>query len=212
MYQLESQTYFSHIRQDIIDIVRKYHASKLLEVGAGGCGTIVEIKKNGLAKHVTAVELFKIEGSLQESSYIDEFLNLDLNHDLSKIPNGEFDVVIAADVLEHLLDPWAAIAELKKKLTSSGILIVSLPNIRNLKTLKSIVLQGQFAYETEGVLDRTHLRFFCLKDMEQLCHSAGLGIIDRYFSIEKKSSLLKEMPSFIKEFLSSQIILTSKNL
>lgn len=208
MYQLDSNTYFAHVREDIISQL-KVPVDHLLEVGAGGCGTIVEIKKRGLASKVTAAELFKIENSLQNSPLIDSFLSLDLNSQVNLLPDHHFEVIIAADVLEHLTDPWRVLQELVTKLKHGGEMIISLPNLRNLKTLKKILVSGSFAYENEGVLDRTHLRFFCYRDMVRLIEGAGLRVKSESFSCESKSAVFRLLPRSLRELLSSQIIFTA---
>lgn len=210
MYQLDSNTYFAHVREDIISQLNG-PVGHILEVGAGGCGTIVEIKKRGLAREVTAAELFKIENSLQNSPLIDNFMTLDLNSQVNLLPDHKYEVIIAADVLEHLLDPWTVLRDLSKKLLPGGKMIISLPNIRNLKTMKSVFYSGSFAYVEEGVLDRTHLRFFCYRDMKRLIEGAGLSIDSVSFSCESKSPALKLLPRSLKEFLSTQIIFTAAN-
>jgi 2-polyprenyl-3-methyl-5-hydroxy-6-metoxy-1,4-benzoquinol methylase len=213
MYKLDNKTYFSNVREDILDLIKSSKFNHLLEVGAGACGTTVEIKKRNIASKVTAVELFKIENSLQDSPLLDSFLRLDLNKDLELLENDEYDALIAADVLEHLSDPWTVIKSLENKLKHNGTFILSLPNIRNIKTLKQIVMKGSFAYEDEGVLDRTHLRFFCHKDMRQLAREAGLEIEATSFSIDRKfRGMLKLLPHVIKELLSTQIILVLKKV
>lgn len=206
MYQLDSETYFNHIREDIIALFDT-PVEHVLEVGAGGCGTIVEIKKRGLAKVVTAAELFKIENSLQTSPLIDTFLSLDLNSQVQSLPANNYEVIIAADVLEHLVDPWKVLGELSQKLKPGGKMIISLPNVRNLKTLKQIFLNGSFAYRDEGVLDRTHLRFFCLFDMLHLIESASLKLQSITFSCDSKYRFSKFLPQIVRELLSTQIIL-----
>lgn len=213
MYQLDNKSYFSNVREDVLDLIKGSKFTHLLEIGAGACGTTVEIKKRNIALKVTAVELFKIENGYQDSPLLDSFLRLDLNKDLELLKNDEYDALVAADVLEHLSDPWSVMKSLKSKLKINGIFILSLPNIRNFKTLNQIVMKGSFAYENEGVLDRTHLRFFCHKDMRLLVQEAGFIIEVTSFSIDRKwGGVFKILPNVIKELLSTQIILVLKKV
>ncbi len=69
-----------------------------------------------------------------------------------------FDYIILGDVLEHLIDPWKIVNELKQYLKKDGYLVSSIPNIMHVSVLRNLVL-GNFTYEDSGILDKTHLRF-----------------------------------------------------
>ncbi|MBU1575612.1 MAG: hypothetical protein KJ869_00205, partial [Candidatus Edwardsbacteria bacterium] len=61
-----------------------------------------------------------------------------------------------------------AIRKIKRYLGKEGILIASIPNIREFKTICTLFFKGDFRYAEAGILDRTHLRFFCRKNMVEL--------------------------------------------
>jgi len=97
---------------------------------------------------------------------------------------------ICADVLEHLIDPWAAVDKIAAHLKKGGLLIVSIPNIREWKTLARIVFKGEFSYRPEGgIMDKTHLRFFCKKNIYQLLTTPSLS---PFYC--KPNFMLKEVP------------------
>lgn len=83
-----------------------------------------------------------------------------------------YDVIVAADILEHLVDPETLLSKLKTGLKREGILIVSLPNVANLY-IRLNLLVGRFPYHTKGLLDRTHLRFYTLKSMRKMLAKTG---------------------------------------
>ena len=91
-------------------------------------------------------------------------------------PEGSFDTVLCYDVLEHLRDPWSALAKLRALLRPGGRVHVALPNARHTAVWMPLVLRGRFAYAPAGVLDVTHLRFFARRDAEELVRSAGLEV------------------------------------
>lgn len=70
-----------------------------------------------------------------------------------------FDSIIAADVLEHLYNPWHALQRLRSLLAPGGAIYVSLPNVRNLNILSALAA-GEWRYAGAGILDITHVRFF----------------------------------------------------
>ena len=71
----------------------------------------------------------------------------------------EYDWIVCADVLEHLRDPGKVVRQFAGLLQTGGRLIVSIPNIAYLGVFLEL-LRGDFSYREEGLLDRTHLRFF----------------------------------------------------
>ncbi|MEA2443254.1 MAG: hypothetical protein QOJ12_546 [Thermoleophilales bacterium] len=87
---------------------------------------------------------------------------------------GEFDCVIAADVLEHLRDPWTALTRAAGHLRPGGVAVISLPNIRYWHTFWMLGRHGTWPRTDFGICDRTHLRFFTLKDAYELIDQAGL--------------------------------------
>lgn len=89
---------------------------------------------------------------------------------------GEFDVVIAADVLEHLVDPWSALRSFAELLEPGGRVVVSLPNVRNWETFWSLARHGSWPTRSQGIFDRTHLRWFTLRDAWDLVEQAGLVV------------------------------------
>jgi methionine biosynthesis protein MetW len=89
---------------------------------------------------------------------------------------GRFDCVIAADVLEHLSEPEAVLAAAVEHLEPGGTVVVSLPNIRYWHTFWALGVQGTWPRHDCGIFDRTHLRFFALRDAYALLHDAGLAV------------------------------------
>jgi methionine biosynthesis protein MetW len=92
-----------------------------------------------------------------------------------------FDAVVAGDVLEHLRDPWAALAFLASLLRPGGRVVVSVPNIAHW-TGRRALLRGRFPYAEHGLLDRTHLRFFTRTGARELVASAGLRVVAERFA------------------------------
>jgi 2-polyprenyl-3-methyl-5-hydroxy-6-metoxy-1,4-benzoquinol methylase len=168
-YSVKSKEYFSNIRLDIISLIPINPEQKILEVGAGTGNTLVYIKENNIAKEVMGVELMKIPGSNQENSLIDKFQIGNIENEDILASEEYFDIILCADVLEHLVDPWSAVDKISKYLKKGGLLIISIPNLREWKTLFKIIFKGEFNYKTDGgIMDRTHLRFFCKKNVSNL--------------------------------------------
>jgi methionine biosynthesis protein MetW len=87
----------------------------------------------------------------------------------------EMDVVLLADVLEHLRDPWSALAALRDTVAPGGRAVVSLPNIGHW-TARRALARGRFPYAEHGLFDRTHLRFFTRASAHELAARAGFAV------------------------------------
>ncbi|QEC47114.1 class I SAM-dependent methyltransferase [Baekduia soli] len=85
------------------------------------------------------------------------------------------DVVLCADVLEHLRDPWTVLAWLRTLLAPDGVAVISVPNIGHW-TARREVLRGRFPYADFGLFDRTHLRFFTYDSALELARRAGFDV------------------------------------
>ena len=89
----------------------------------------------------------------------------------------KFDVIVAGDVLEHLLDPWTTVASLAPLLAEGGHVVISLPHAGHNAVIACLVA-SDFAYQPWGLLDKTHIRFFGLHNIQALCERAGLKITE----------------------------------
>ena len=88
-----------------------------------------------------------------------------------------FDVILLADVLEHLRWPERTLLRMRHFLNPGGHLVVSLPNIANWKTRIGLLF-GRFEYQDQGILDRTHLRFFTKRSAEAMIWEAGYEVLE----------------------------------
>lgn len=89
--------------------------------------------------------------------------------------HGKFDVIVAADVLEHLRDPRACLGHLRRLLSDEGVLVVSTPNIAHGGVIASL-MQGSFEYRDTGLLDRTHIHFFTENSLRDVLKQEGFSV------------------------------------
>jgi 2-polyprenyl-3-methyl-5-hydroxy-6-metoxy-1,4-benzoquinol methylase len=189
-YTVKELTYFSNIRMDIISLIPLNPAQKILEIGAGAGNTLLFIKESNLAEEVMGVELMEIANSNQTNPLIDKFQIANIEQENIQAPEEYFDIIICADVLEHLVDPWSIIDKVSRCLKKDGLLIVSIPNIREWKTLFKVIFRGDFSYQSSGgIMDKTHLRFFCKKNIYQMLNTPILSTI-----YSKPNFMLKVVP------------------
>ena len=89
-------------------------------------------------------------------------------------PEAPFDCLIAADVLEHLVDPWATLRHLVGMLAPGAAVVVSVPNVFYWRALGRAIATRRWPREDEGIFDRTHLRWFGAEDAYELLARAGI--------------------------------------
>ena len=104
----------------------------------------------------------------------DEVVCADLDGPLPDL-HGPFDVIVFADVLEHLRDPLAAIRRILPALQREGTVWISVPNVAHLHVRLGLLF-GRFEYADRGILDRTHLRFFTKRSLRRFVADAGLSV------------------------------------
>jgi SAM-dependent methyltransferase len=87
---------------------------------------------------------------------------------------GTFDVVLYADVLEHLVDPLSELKKAAQFLAPDGVMIISVPNVAHW-SVRVNMLRGRFNYAPTGIMDATHLRWFTSRTLLQLLKRAGFA-------------------------------------
>lgn len=174
LYQEKDQAYFSTVRKDLISLLANQKFENLLEIGAGNGAGLIHLLEKGLVQNAYGIDLNEVEG-FQSDSRISHFWLGNIEEEDFGIKAESFDCIVCADVLEHLVDPWSAMNKIHKWLKPGGLFVLSIPNIREIATLSKIAFRGRFEYRPEGgIMDKTHLRFFCRRDVKDLVSHSGL--------------------------------------
>lgn len=165
--------YYNVPRSEMLGYIPK-SAKKVIDIGCGeGCfGT--QLKALGM--EVWGVELHPTPAVIAQNT-LDKVLVGDISHKLSDLPDAYFDCIIFNDVLEHLVDPYSILLNIKTKLSKDGVVVCSIPNIRYYPYLKKLLIRKQWQYEKCGILDETHLRFFTENSIKDTFEKLGYTII-----------------------------------
>lgn len=147
---------------------------KILDVGCGE-GALGKYLKQHKQAAVFGIDISN-QAIKQAQKNLDQAFTLNIETDNLPFPQKSFDVIICADILEHLFNPLAVLKKLKSFLKNKGIFILSIPNIANIK-IRSNLLLGRFDYQKDGIMDESHLRFFTCKTSQKLVADAGLKIL-----------------------------------
>jgi 2-polyprenyl-3-methyl-5-hydroxy-6-metoxy-1,4-benzoquinol methylase len=172
-YAAKTDNYFENTRPEM-QLYIPASAQRMLEVGCGNAGFAASVKRSRPI-HVTAVEGYAPAAEAAQSR-VDRLLAMPLEEALPLLADERFDCIVMNDVLEHLVDPWAALRQLRPLLSPAGVVIASIPNVRYFTVFKEYLLEGQWKYQRDGVMDRTHLRFFTRKSMVDLFQDSGYAM------------------------------------
>lgn len=142
----------------------------LLDLGAGPGYLGAAIR--GQFGHLTGVEADPTAAADAGKLY-DRWITAPLSPGLAF--DRTFDVIVCADILEHLASPESLLPAVGGWLAPGGLLLVSLPNVANI-TLRFSLLAGRFTYADRGLLDRTHLRFFTRRTGREMIESSGFRV------------------------------------
>jgi 2-polyprenyl-3-methyl-5-hydroxy-6-metoxy-1,4-benzoquinol methylase len=175
---MAAEGYYGHAREDIRDLVVRFSPrakAKVLDLGCA-TGRVGEgLKAGGIASVVHGIELSE-SAAAEAKERLDQVWVGDLSlFDWDRL-HADYDVIIAADVLEHIPDPWETLRRLRQRLSSDGRVIASLPNVRYWKVIADLLFRGEFRYMDAGVLDRTHLRFFTRSSIRDLFTESGYTV------------------------------------
>ena len=164
-YELKMSESSSH--QQLLTWLSEGGPKRILDIGCshGQFGALLRLQGHT----VIGVDYEKLDGVAER---LDGFFEADLNQGLPSEVGTDYDVVIAADVLEHLAEPQALLEQLPSVLGPRGVVIVSIPNVAHWYPRLRVVT-GTFDYERRGILDAGHLRFFTKKSFSKMAKRAG---------------------------------------
>lgn len=170
---MDATAYHSCVRNEIFPLVAP-RAGRLLDFGGGVGATAAALRSSGQADRAVVADLVAgdpapgvdraFAGDFEDPAFLADIL----------AEEGPFDTVLCLDILEHLRDPWAVVETLHKGLSSGGVLIASVPNVRHISLLWPLVVHGRFRLDDAGICDRTHLRWFTRSSAIELVTSSGL--------------------------------------
>jgi 2-polyprenyl-3-methyl-5-hydroxy-6-metoxy-1,4-benzoquinol methylase len=154
---------------------------RVLDVGCGAGRLARHLREKGAV--VTGIERHP-EAAKRARRYCERVVEADLERPPFLDAGDRFDVIICADVLEHLAYPDAALRALSPHVAPGGSFLISLPNVAHYK-IRWRLLRGRFDYEPWGIMDQSHLRFFTRKSARELLESCALRaeVVDAVYGV-----------------------------
>lgn len=196
-YTNKPEEYYKHVRQEMLAYLPP-SAKKVLDVGCAEGAFGLAIKEKNKAT-VWGIELTK-EAANKAINVLDKVFIGPCENFIDELPDNYFDTIYFNDVLEHMVEPADVLKKMKSKLTEDGVVISSIPNIRYFRVFKEMYFDESFEYKPEGVLDKTHLRFFTKKSIKKMYEDLGYKIISHEGINGEKSikPFLYNIPRFFK--------------
>jgi len=128
---------------------------------------------------------------------------LNIEKDAIEGISERYDVIYFGDVIEHLIDPVMALKKVKSLLAPNGVVVFSLPNMAHV-TVRLQLLKGDFDYSETGLLDKTHLHFYTMKELGTVFSEAGYEVVKLEFVEKDYPNLL------IKDYLDDLGLIADK--
>ena len=167
----DSSVYYQYERKDVTPLLPK-HYSRVLEIGCGEGsfrGNLTKeceywgVEPNEAAARIASERINKV--------LIGTYLKV-----LNQLPKDYFDVVICNDVIEHMVDHDEFLQSIKTNLKKDSYLVGSIPNARYVGNLFEFLVKKDWEYKDQGILDKTHLRFFTEKSLKRTIKENGFAI------------------------------------
>lgn len=180
----ETINYYALARPEIATLIPK-SIQKILDVGTGQ-GYFLKLIKEQTGAETWGIEVVPAVAEIARN-HADHIIVGSVEKVINSIPDGYFDCITLNDVLEHTLEPVEILKMVKSKLSTDGIIIASIPNVRFFFNLYDLVIKGNWEYTDWGILDSTHFRFFTKKSMKRLFENAGYKV-EQQIGINKITS------------------------
>lgn len=193
--KLSDMSYYQGQRREMLACIPK-NARSFLELGcgAGGFGELLRATRDDA--HIIGVEIHP-KSAEEAHKRLDYVIEQPVEIGLESILAGSIDCVVCNDLLEHLVDPWEVLQQIKRVLQPLGSIVSSIPDFRYFPVFKNYFKGGDWQYEKWGVHDRTHLRFFAKSSIERMSSETGFqtSLIEGIFGkpLPWKAALLNRL-------------------
>jgi SAM-dependent methyltransferase len=174
-YGEKRREYYDGVNRRLLDRLSLDPRRSILEVGCGAGNNGVYAKESGRCGRYVGVEI-NPAAAVIAADRLDAIHVLDVESASPPFEDASFDVLVASEVLEHLVDPWTFLKQYKRYLRPGGLVFASSPNVANISTL-AMLLNGRWDLEASGRMDRTHLRWFTPRSFRAMFEEGGYEVL-----------------------------------
>jgi 2-polyprenyl-3-methyl-5-hydroxy-6-metoxy-1,4-benzoquinol methylase len=173
-YLNKPEGYYSLERNNLFPYIPK-NLERVLDVGCSEGYFGRKLKEVNGVKEVWGIEPFD-SAIPKATENLDKVLHEKIEIAIPQLPDNYFDCIFFNDVLEHLVDPYSILEQIRSKCKPEGWVFASIPNILNFETLYLFLKNKDWQYKDFGIMDRTHLRFFTKKSIHRMFTEAGYEV------------------------------------
>ena len=170
-YAGKEPRYFGAVRGEMLADLEPLRGLDILEIGCGQGATLAAAAERGIARRTAGVEIDPKSAAVARTR-VDEIVEGDVERLELPFAPASFDVLIAAEVLEHLIDPWTQAARLARFVRPGGRVYIGTPNVAHISVIR-MLLANRWDYTSQGRMDWTHLRWFTPTTLRELADAAG---------------------------------------
>ena len=167
----------NHYHQKILKIIKSESEDRSLNILDVGCATGylgAKAKTYNKNNYVCGIEISEIAAEMAKKS-LDKVIVGNIEEIELPYPEKYFDIIICSDVIEHLFEPKKFLKKIKAYLRTEGIMLVVMPNVVHY-TIRLAVLKGKWNYQSHGILDYGHLRFFTKDTAIKIFKDSGYSV------------------------------------
>jgi 2-polyprenyl-3-methyl-5-hydroxy-6-metoxy-1,4-benzoquinol methylase len=182
-------------RTELIDLITET-PQRVLEIGCSAGATGLALKQKFQGIEYVGVEPDEGAAKIAQTR-LDRVICSDIEKvqlDTFGLTKEYFDLIICADVLEHLYDPWKILFALRNNLVPDGRILASIPNIQHISIINNL-LNGHWTYSKYGLLDATHIRFFTLSEITKMFSDTGYKMIQLSHAVQPEVEGVKKWPA-----------------
>lgn len=199
--------YFDCPRPELVEIWQKWGPlDVVIDIGCGAGWLGQQLLERGLAREVIGVERHAAAAA-RARTRLSAVLQSDLNDQevWEHLPQS-YDGLVFADVLEHLRDPEPILAAGIERLRDGGRVLISVPNIRQVRVLSRLMFRNLWEYADEGICDADHVRFFTSRTLARLVDDQGLSLAGLYPLLRGRRRFVGDRVKWIASFLAPQYV------
>lgn len=132
------------VHEKVYDLAMNLQGSNFLDLPTGYGALAERLLQAGKSVTGGDIDINKFRGTRDHQKLT--LQHVDLNEKLLPFPEGAFDVAISVEGIEHLQSQWNFVRNLHRALKPGGHLIITTPNILNIRSRLRYLMEGRYEH------------------------------------------------------------------